>query len=99
MSKTVTLHYGDMSKDYMVGNTERTCENRVVFLKKIFAKDFVIRKWFNAGKLSKENFGPSLPGTFGTLKEDSLSEDELAAFRSEVNTVVNSVEITYNRAV
>ena len=99
MSKTVTLSYNGISADYQIGNTKRSCENRIEFLKGVFARNYVIREWINSEKLTKANFGPSIPGSIGVLDETTLSEDMLNCFNSEVETVEKNVNVTFNKAI
>ena len=100
MNKTVTLSYNGISNDYRTGNTKRSCENRIEFLKGVFAKNYVVRKWVNSGKLERKNFDSGVSGiSYETFNEDTLSETELKQFNSEVEMVKPAIIVIYNKTV
>ena len=99
MKKTVTLSYNGISKDYPLGNQKRSGEKYIEFLKGVFAEKYVIRQWYNSGKLNTVNFAPSNPGTIGRLLEDSLSEKDRELYYDEIKNVKSSVQVVYNREI
>ena len=90
----LVLSYGGLYAKYTVADQNMVTAAIMQVYKNSFAEKYVIKSWYEQGKLNNDNFYYDSQGRATSLNYESLN-NEKNTFIQEVDDVIQNIKITF----